>query len=67
MAEFLDFLVSYGYLVIFIWVLLDQAGLPLPAMPLMLAAGVLVGGGQLSLWLVLLATSSKDSARMTIQ
>ena len=55
MAEFLDFLVSYGYLVIFIWVLLDQAGLPLPAMPLMLAAGVLVGGGQLSLWLVLLA------------
>jgi hypothetical protein len=28
MAEFLQFLINYGYIVIFIWVLLDQLGLP---------------------------------------
>lgn len=56
LVELFEFLVTYGYLVIFIWVLLDQAGLPLPALPLMLAAGVLVGGGELALWAVLLVT-----------
>ena len=35
-------LVEYGYIVVFLWVLLDQVGLPLPAAPLLLAAGVLV-------------------------
>ncbi len=56
LAEFFTFLVTYGYIVIFVWVLLDQAGLPLPAIPLLLAAGVLVAGGQLTLWIVLLVT-----------
>ena len=48
MAEFLQFLTTYGYVVIFVWVLLDQAGLPLPAVPLLLAAGALVRLGELS-------------------
>ncbi|MEM7362838.1 MAG: VTT domain-containing protein [Pseudomonadota bacterium] len=56
MAEFLTFLISYGYCVIFLWVFLDQAGLPMPAMPLMLAAGALAGMGELSVALVLLTT-----------
>ena len=39
MAESLQFLIDYGYIVVFVWVLLDQLGLPIPAIPLMLAAG----------------------------
>lgn len=56
MAEFMQFLVTYGYLVIFVWVLLEQAGLPVPAVPLLLAAGALVGLGELNIYLVLAAT-----------
>ena len=54
MAEFLQFLIDYGYIVIFVWVLLDQLGLPIPAIPLMLAAGALAGGGHLAITLVIL-------------
>ena len=56
MAEFVQFLIGYGYLVIFVWVMLDQIGLPLPAAPLLLAAGALVGTAQLSFPLVILIT-----------
>ncbi len=34
-------LITYGYLLIFGWVLLEQAGFPLPATPVLLAAGAL--------------------------
>jgi membrane protein DedA with SNARE-associated domain/rhodanese-related sulfurtransferase len=34
-------LLTYGYVLIFGWVLLEQLGLPLPATPLLLAAGAL--------------------------
>ncbi|MFT5014718.1 MAG: membrane protein DedA with SNARE-associated domain [Patiriisocius sp.] len=54
MAELLEFLVQHGYTVIFVWVALDQAGLPLPAVPLLLVAGALAGLGQLSPALILL-------------
>ena len=54
MNELLTFLIEHGYSVIFIWVALDQAGLPLPAVPLLLAAGVLIGLGELSVVPVLL-------------
>ena len=37
------------------WVALDQAGLPLPAMPLLLAAGALAGMGDLAVPGILLA------------
>ena len=47
MQAFLDFLVRHGYLVVFVWVLLAQAGLPLPAMPVLIAAGALAGMGKL--------------------
>ena len=48
MAEATRFLVAHGYLVLFLFVLLDQAGLPLPSPPLLLAAGALAGTGDLS-------------------
>ena len=43
MHEIIDFLVQHGYLVLFAWVFAEQAGLPLPAIPVLLGAGVLVG------------------------
>jgi membrane protein DedA with SNARE-associated domain/rhodanese-related sulfurtransferase len=53
MSELLEFLTRYGYVVVFTYVLADQAGLPLPSLPLLMAAGALAAGGQLSVWLVI--------------
>lgn len=54
MENFLPFLIEHGYMVIFVWVFLDQAGLPLPAVPVLLGAGVLVGMGEMTLVPVIL-------------
>ena len=51
--ETFQFLIRHGYAVLFVWVLAEQLGLPLPATPLLLAAGALAGAGQMSLWLAL--------------
>jgi len=40
-------LIEHGYAVLFAFVLLDQLGLPLPALPVVIAAGGLAGAGQL--------------------
>jgi membrane protein DedA with SNARE-associated domain/rhodanese-related sulfurtransferase len=48
MAHFLALLEQYGLLIIFGNVLLEQAGLPLPAYPLLLVTGALAGAGQYS-------------------
>jgi membrane protein DedA with SNARE-associated domain len=53
MQATLDFLVHHGYAVVFTWVLLAQAGIPLPAIPLLLAAGALAGMGRLDLLAIL--------------
>ncbi len=53
MNDLLDVLVRYGYLVVFGWVFAEQIGLPLPAVPVLLAAGAMAGAGRLSLVLVL--------------
>src|SRR5207245_10114734 len=49
----MEILVRYGYAVVFGTVLGEQIGLPIPAIPVMLAAGALVGGGHLNLMLLL--------------
>jgi membrane protein DedA with SNARE-associated domain/rhodanese-related sulfurtransferase len=41
-------LLVYGYLLLFAWVLVEQFGVPLPATPVLLAAGALSVEGQLS-------------------
>ncbi|MFP5205035.1 MAG: VTT domain-containing protein [Acidobacteriota bacterium] len=43
----LHILFTYGYLLLFGWVLIEQLGLPLPATPALLAAGALSARGQL--------------------
>ncbi len=53
MQESIQFLVQYGYAVLFVWVLGEQVGLPIPSMPLVLAAGALAGSHQLSLPVVI--------------
>jgi membrane protein DedA with SNARE-associated domain len=53
MENTLEFLIRHGYAVLFVWVALEQAGAPLPAVPVLLAAGALAGTGQLHLALIL--------------
>src|SRR6266849_10598011 len=48
-----DVLAQYGYYVVFGTVLAEQIGLPIPAIPFLLAAGGLAGTGRLSTALVL--------------
>jgi membrane protein DedA with SNARE-associated domain len=50
----LEFLVNHGYLVLLVWVFLEQAGLPLPSIPLLLAAGALGGVHRLNFGVALL-------------
>ncbi len=65
MHRTLEFLLHHGYLVLLGWVFAEQVGLPLPAMPLLLAAGALAGTGRLrffaSLFCVMLAALAADS------
>jgi membrane protein DedA with SNARE-associated domain len=44
-----DFLISHGYAVLFGWVLVEQMGLPIPAAPLLIAAGALARTGKMNL------------------
>ncbi len=50
----LEFLLKHGSLVLFAWVFAEQLGLPLPSIPLLLAAGALAGTGRMSFPLSLL-------------
>ena len=47
-------LLDYGYLLLFVWVLVEQLGIPLPATPVLLAAGALSAEHQISFPLALL-------------
>ena len=48
-------LLTYGYILLFAWVLVEQLGIPLPATPVLLAAGALSAENQISFPLALLA------------
>jgi membrane protein DedA with SNARE-associated domain/rhodanese-related sulfurtransferase len=62
----LHILRTYGYLLLFTWVLVEQAGIPLPATPILVAAGALAAEHELSfgvaLMVSLVATLISDSA-----
>ena len=49
MDEAVQFLVQHGYLLLFAWVLVEQLGLPIPAVPLLLGAGALAGSDRMDL------------------
>ncbi|HXX13478.1 MAG TPA: VTT domain-containing protein [Candidatus Eremiobacteraceae bacterium] len=48
MPALLDTLLRHGYLFLAGWVFLEQIGLPLPSLPLLLASGALVGAGRMN-------------------
>ncbi len=54
--ETLQFLTQHGTALLFGVVLAEQLGVPLPAMPLLVAAGALVGTGHMNPWTALAAT-----------
>jgi len=47
--EAVEFLIKHGYALLFGWVLVEQMGLPIPAIPLLIAAGALAGAGKMNL------------------
>jgi membrane protein DedA with SNARE-associated domain len=49
MTDIIQFVIRHGYLVIFFWLLAEQAALPIPSIPLMLVSGALARTGQLKL------------------
>jgi membrane protein DedA with SNARE-associated domain len=53
MHQAFDFLIRHGQSVLFVWVLTEQLGIPVPAMPLLLAAGALAGTGHLTFFAAL--------------
>lgn len=64
MHELLEFVMHHGYSLLAGWVFVEQIGLPLPSLPLMLAAGALAGTGRMnffvSLFLCVVATLLAD-------
>lgn len=50
----LEVLVNYGPLILFIVVFLEQAGIPIPAIPLLVTAGALAGAGKMHVGVALL-------------
>jgi membrane protein DedA with SNARE-associated domain len=49
LKEAAEFLIKHGYSLLFGWVLVEQIGLPIPAIPLLIAAGALAGSGKIDL------------------
>lgn len=58
MDETIHFILHHGYMVLAAWVFIEQMGLPLPALPGLLAGGALAGMGRLNLALVILFPST---------
>src|SRR5580658_2772048 len=65
MHRTIEFLLHHGYVVLLAWVFAEQAGVPVPSLPLLRAAGALAGSHQLnifaSLFIVTVAAVSADS------
>jgi membrane protein DedA with SNARE-associated domain len=55
--EVMAFLAEHGYAALFVWVFAEQIGVPVPATPVLMAAGALAGHGKLSLALAVAATA----------
>lgn len=58
MNDPISFLTEHGYTVVFVLVLADQIGLPVPSFPVVLAAGAMAGAGHLHPLLVLALASA---------
>jgi membrane protein DedA with SNARE-associated domain len=54
MHAFDEFLLKFGYWVLFVNVLAEQIGLPVPSLPVFFAMGALAGLGKFSIWTALI-------------
>ena len=65
MHSALEFLLHHGYVVLLAWVFAEQIGLPVPSLPILLAAGALAGTGRFSfggsIFLSVFASLTADS------
>lgn len=52
MADIVSSLARYGYIAVPIWVFAEQMGLPIPAVPILLAVGTIAGAGRMNLVVV---------------
>ena len=66
MHGMLDFLFRHGYLVLLVWVFAEQGGLPIPSIPLLLAAGALAGSGRMNFGWAILACLAAALAADTL-
>ncbi len=61
----LDFFVHYAYGILFLWVLVEQLGVPVPSVPLLIAAGTLTATHRIhtvpAMLAILLACAAADS------
>jgi membrane protein DedA with SNARE-associated domain/rhodanese-related sulfurtransferase len=53
----LDFFLHYAYWILFLWVMIEQFGVPIPSIPILLTAGTLTATHKLSLPLVLISVT----------
>ncbi len=53
MSSWQEFVLDHGYAVLFLWVLAEQIGLPIPSTPILLASGALIGLHRMNLAAVL--------------
>lgn len=51
----LEFFLHYAYPIVFLWILAEQMGMPVPSIPVLLTAGSLTATHKLSLFLVLVS------------
>lgn len=56
MHETLDYLIRYGYFALPLWVFAEQMGIPIPAAPVLLAAGAIAGAGRMNLLVLTVLT-----------
>jgi len=54
MTDIVQFVIRHGYVLVFLWLLAEQAALPIPSMPLLLVSGALVRTGELKASLVVM-------------
>ena len=57
MSETSQFLIRHGLPLMFLAVLIEQFGVPIPALPLLLAAGALAAAGKFNLFMGVAATA----------
>ncbi len=61
-----DFFIHYGYAILFLWVLAEQLGMPIPSAPLLISAGTLTATHKMSLGLAVFAVVSASLISDTI-